>query len=132
MREVRGVLTVLLVALLGVGAWALLAPASFHADFPLDRAWVSLDGPYNEHLVRDVGALNLALATLVGWAVATPTRERVIVVATVMLVYAIPHLLYHATHLGPFGPADAVAQVLVLAGMVVAPLWLLAGRKATP
>ena len=46
------------------------SPQSFYDDFPgLGRAWVSVDGPYNEHLVRDVGALNLALLVLfvVAW-----------------------------------------------------------------
>jgi len=130
MRERRIVLGLLLAGMLVVGLWALVAPASFHADFPLDRAWVSLDGPYNEHLVRDVGALNLALATLVGWAVAAPTRSRVGLVAAITLVYAVPHLLYHATHLQPFGVGDAVAQLVVLALTVLAPVWLL-GRLRT-
>ena len=40
-----------------------LRAAPFYDDFPgLGRSWVAADGPYNEHLVRDVGALNLALA----------------------------------------------------------------------
>ena len=37
-------------------------PAAFYDDFPgLGRMWVAPDGPYNQHLVRDVGELNLAL-----------------------------------------------------------------------
>ena len=40
-----------------------VAPKSFYEDFPgAGRVWVAVDGPYNEHLVRDVGSLNLALA----------------------------------------------------------------------
>ena len=50
---------------LQIGAWALFAPRSFYDGFPgAGRSWVSVDGPYNEHLVRDVGALNLAIAVL--------------------------------------------------------------------
>ena len=46
---------------LGVGLQALFTPRSFYDDFPLGRGWVAMDGPYNQHLVRDVGSLNLAL-----------------------------------------------------------------------
>ncbi|RTL69410.1 MAG: hypothetical protein EKK42_04560 [Pseudonocardiaceae bacterium] len=48
-----------------VGLWALPAPRSFYDDFPAPgRSWVSALPPYNEHLVRDVGALSLALTVL--------------------------------------------------------------------
>ena len=41
-----------------VGLWAAVAPQSFYDDFPgAGRHWVAVDGPYNEHLVRDVGVL---------------------------------------------------------------------------
>ena len=44
-----------------VGLWATASPESFYDDFPgMGRVWVAVDGPYNEHLVRDVGGLNLA------------------------------------------------------------------------
>ena len=49
----------------GVGLQALFAPRSFYDDFPIGRGWVAMDGPYNQHLVRDVGSLNLALVVLV-------------------------------------------------------------------
>ena len=52
-----------------VGVWALLLPRSFYDDFPSEgRDWVSALGPYDEHLVRDVGALNLALCALLVFA----------------------------------------------------------------
>jgi hypothetical protein len=51
------------------GLWALSAPRSFYDDYPLaGRAWISTLGPYNEHLVRDVGAGLLALGMLVALA----------------------------------------------------------------
>ena len=56
-----------------VGAWAPAAPSSFYADFPFPgRHWVRLLGPYNEHLVRDVGGLYLALLVITVWAIAKP------------------------------------------------------------
>jgi hypothetical protein len=58
-------MALLAVSPLGVGVWALFAPRSFFQDFPAaGRHWVSALGPYNEHLMRDVGALNLALLVL--------------------------------------------------------------------
>ena len=46
-----------------VGAWALLAPRAFYDTFPSSGfgPGVGVDGPFNEHLIRDVGALYLAL-----------------------------------------------------------------------
>jgi hypothetical protein len=43
-----------------------VAPAGFFSRFPFaGHAWVALLPPYNEHLVRDVGALSLALIVAV-------------------------------------------------------------------
>jgi len=61
----RVVLLVLALVAAYVGAWALFAPASFYAEFPGgSRHWVAADGPFNEHLVRDVGAAYCALCVL--------------------------------------------------------------------
>lgn len=68
MRERRITLVVLAAASLTVGVWALFAPQSFYRSFPFGRGWVALDGPYNEHLIGDVGAMNLALATVTMFA----------------------------------------------------------------
>jgi hypothetical protein len=131
MREAPGatVLFWLLAAgALAVGVWAQFFPASFYADFPGGRGWVSADGAFNEHLVRDVGGLQLALAAVTGWAAsrrAGPGARRAVALA--WLLFAVPHLTYHATHLQPFGVTDAVAQVVALALQVVAPLWVLLG-----
>lgn len=131
-RERRLLLGFLLVTVGTVGVWALLFPASFHNSFPLGRGWVSLDGPYSEHLIRDVGALNLALAAVLAWAIREPTTARTGLAASAMLIYAVPHLVYHSTHLEPFEPMDAAAQTLALALLVAVPIWLLwRTRKAT-
>ncbi len=62
---VRGLLAWFTVFRLAVGGWQLMAPASFYNDFPgLGRHWVDVDGPYNQHLLRDVGQGNLAIAVV--------------------------------------------------------------------
>lgn len=98
-----------------VGLWAQLFPRSFYDDFPgMGRTWVALDGPFNEHLVRDVGGLNLALAVVAGSAL--PFRSPLLarVAGAAALVCGLPHLLYHATHVDDFGTGDAAAMLVSL------------------
>jgi hypothetical protein len=122
---------ILLVALawsaLVVGAWATFAPRSFYDSFPGGgRSWVAPDGPYNHHLVTDVGELNLAL--LVVTLTATVTLQRLLVRTTAVawLVYGIPHLVYHASHREPFETGDVIASLTSLSFAVALPLVLLA------
>jgi hypothetical protein len=122
----RILLAVVLVDFAFVGFWAALAPQSFYDDFPgLGRHWVSADGPFNEHLVRDVGTLNLALAAIALAALLRPGRYLVQAFAAASLIYAAPHFLYHMFHLDLFGTSDKVLEVVSLAVTVVAPALLL-------
>jgi hypothetical protein len=109
-----------------VGAWAALAPQSFYDSFPgFGHTWVALDGPYNQHLITDVGELNLALAiiTIVAAVKLSPALVRAVCAA--WLVYSLPHLLYHATHLHIYDPADQVGNVVSLSFNVVVPIVVL-------
>jgi hypothetical protein len=118
----RVLLAVVAVGNAVVGLWATLAPQSFYDNFPgVGQAWVALDGPFNEHLVRDVGALNLALACVVIAAIVRPDRYLVTVAAGAELVYSLPHFLYHVTHLDPYDGTNKVALVASLAVTVVVP-----------
>jgi hypothetical protein len=103
-----------------VGIWAQGFPRSFYDDFPgLGRVWVAVDGPYNEHLVRDVGGLNLALASVAIIALLTGSSLVARTAGAAALVFGLPHLAYHATHLDPFSAGDAAGIVLslVIAGL---------------
>lgn len=97
------------------GLWALVFPASFYADFPgLGLLWVSVDGPFNEHLIRDVGALYLAL-TAGGLVVAFSRRlEGSRAIGISWAVFSLPHLVYHVDHLHLADPVDAVVQATAL------------------
>lgn len=122
----RVLLAVLAWSALLVGAWATAAPRSFYDSFPGGgRAWVAVDGPYNQHLVGDVGALNLALVVVTVWALITLTPVLIRVAAAAWLVYSVPHLLYHATHREPYGTNDLAASLFGLAVNVVVPIVLL-------
>lgn len=128
----RAGLLLLASAPLVVGLWALLVPPSFYDDFPLPgRGWVSTLGPYNEHLVRDAGALNLALGVLLATAAVLLERRLVRASLIAWLVYAVPHFAFHLTTLDAFPPFDNLANVGVLGLAVLLPLLLLAGTYGT-
>lgn len=98
-----------------VGVWAQGFPRSFYDDFPgMGRVWVAVDGPFNEHLVRDVGGLNLGLAFVAVMALVTGSTLLARVAGGAALLYSVPHLLYHATHLDPYDTGDAAAMVVSL------------------
>ncbi len=117
-----------------VGAWALFAPRSFYDGFPgFGRTWVAVDGPYNEHLVRDVGALNLALVVVLVAAAITLSRPLVVSAALAALVWGVPHTLYHLFNRGPLSAADYAVSVGGLAFASALPLViLLTAARATP
>lgn len=99
-----------------VGVWATFAPRSFFSDFPgLGHMWTAADGPYNEHLVRDVGDLNLALVIVTVAACVWFSRTLAITAALAWIVYSAPHLAYHAFNLGVVSPGDRVAEIVTLA-----------------
>ena len=122
MRSPRGArlaLGLLLLTSATIGLTATLAPHTFYADFPFLAHWVDLLPPYNEHLVTDVGGLYLGFAVLFAWAARTLERGLVLPLCAAWLLAATIHLLFHVTHLGGFGTADAVAEILSLALLLV-------------
>jgi hypothetical protein len=133
-RAARIALGLLVVQGLAVGAWAAAWPRSFYDDFPGGgRTWVAADGPYNEHLVRDFGDLNLALAVVTLVALMALTRVVVLAAALGWIVYQVPHLVYHLRHLDVYDTGDKVANVTALVLALVLPIVvLLAARRLRP
>jgi hypothetical protein len=116
----RPALLVLTLTQVVVGTWQLLLPRSFY-----DLYWVELLPPYNEHLLRDVGGLNLALAVVLGASALIMERRLVSTALLAYLTFAAYHLVFHVTHLEHFPQADAIAQTSALALGVAFPLVLL-------
>lgn len=119
---------------LQLGLWALLAPRSFYDGFPgFGRTWAAVDGPFNEHFVRDFGALNLALAVLLIAATIRLSRELVTVAALASLVWGVPHLIYHLVNTDGLETMDLVASLggLALAVALAAGL-LVSARRLEP
>ena len=105
-----------------VGFWAGFAPRSFYSDFPGGgRHWISVDGPYNEHLVRDVGELSLALLVVLVAAAVTLSMPLVRAALVAVIVNGGLHVLYHARHLDMFATSDGAAIMVSLGlGPIVA------------
>ena len=109
-----------------VGTWALVLPREFHETFPGlgFGAWAA-DGPFNEHLTRDVGALYLALVAAGIFAALVRRADASVAVGLAWLVFSVPHFAYHVTHLHDLAPIDAIAQPISLALPIVLSILLL-------
>src|SRR3954464_9416334 len=124
-RAIRAGLVVLALPAAWVAIWALAAPHSFYADFPgAGHEWVAPLGPYDEHLVRDVGAFELAMTALAAFAFVTLERRLVQATLLAFLVAGIPHLAYHASATEPLSTLDNVLSLAGLALPVIVPLAL--------
>ena len=109
-----------------LGLWSLFLPRSFYDTFPAPgHAWVALLPPYNEHLLRDFGALNLALVVVLGTAAAVAERRLTLTALAAGIVVEVPHMIFHAIHLENFPPADAIVQTIGLAVIMAIPVALL-------
>jgi len=110
--------------------WILAAPRSFYDDFPgFGNPWVSPDGPFNEHLLRDFGAAELGLVVLTVCALVWLSRPLVLAAALAWLAASLPHFAYHALNGGHHETEDQLGIVGGLAvGPVVAIVLLFAAR----
>jgi hypothetical protein len=113
---------------LAIGAWQQLAPHSFYTDFPgLGHHWVSPDGPYNEHLLRDVGQGNLAVGTVALVALLTGGIWLVRATGLAAVIANVPHQIYHQTAVDILPTTtDKVLQSLTLSAVSVAAIALCA------
>lgn len=81
-----------------IGVWGVLAPHSFYSGFPGGgQHWVSVLGPYDEHLVRDFAAGELGLMVVLACAAVWFERRLVLVAAAAFLAAELPHFAYHLT-----------------------------------
>jgi alkylhydroperoxidase family enzyme len=124
LTEHRGAIRFLLLALgipqALIGLWALLAPRSFYDDFPAGTdGWVNPLGPFDEHLVTDVGALFVGLGVLLTIAAVGLQRRLVVAAAISWLIFSVPHLVWHSFELDRLSTADAVGNAVTLAWTAV-------------
>ena len=117
-----------------IGLWQAVFPASFYADFPgMGHHWVSPDGPYNEHLLRDVGLGNLAVGTVALVALLTGVVRVARAVGLAVVVVNLPHQLYHQAHVSVLpSTTDRVLQSTSLAAVSLAAVALLVLTSRPP
>jgi predicted DNA-binding protein YlxM (UPF0122 family) len=121
----RFALGLIAVMMLPAGLQAAFAPQSFFDDFPFGRGWISHQADaYNEHLVRDVGALLLTMIVVNCWTVLRrgPTSP----IAAAWLLLGLLHLNYHAAHLHGYSTTDRiglVASLVAVPALAACALW---------
>jgi Domain of unknown function (DUF4345) len=112
---IRGTAATLAAVCALIGTYAVFAPHSFY------RHVVGVDalGPYNQHLLSDVGGLYLGFAVLFVWAARSLSLTLVRASCAAFALTQLMHFQYHATHLAHFDVASATGQtsglVLLLA-----------------
>ncbi len=116
----RGGLGLLAASSVLIGVWALFAPQSFFDDFPgSGLALVSALPPYNEHLTRDYGSMNLALALVLIIGAATLARWVVVAGLGAVLVNGVTHFIFHADPQGSLSDSDQTSNLVALALPIV-------------
>lgn len=120
---VRIFLGILALTSVQLGVWATFWPRQFYTTFPGGgRTWVAVNGPYNEHFVRDFGGLNLAMAALLVAAVVTLGVTVVRTASIAYLLFGVPHLVYHLRHLDVFHGVDKGINAVILSLAVMCAL----------
>lgn len=112
-----------------VGTWALFFPARF---FSLDV--VGMGMAYNEHLMRDYGAMTLASALVLGAATIHMGRMLTVVALAMYLTWAVPHFVVHLTMLDHLAPSTGALLITALGIAIALPAALLVtvSRADTP
>ncbi len=115
---------IVLAVLAGVlGIFGVVSPHCFYRTIP----GVDMLGPYNQHLLSDVGGFYLAFAVVFAGAASSMDRALVRMACVGFLIAQTIHFIYHVTHLKGFGLGMAVIQTVLLGLMLAVPsicLWL--------
>jgi hypothetical protein len=115
---------------LGWGTWAVLGPAHFFRTFPGGGLhWTASYPPYNQHLVVDLGATMLTLATLLIAAAIVDSPAVSTVAGLATAVFGTLHFGYHALHGGAMGATDRLLSLLSLVGGALVPPLLAATHR---
>jgi len=116
----RVILTLTALTGVYVGLWAAALPQSFYDSFPgFGFMWVSIDGPFNEHLIRDVGALYLAIGAVAVYAAFARGLAATRAAGIAWIVFGVPHLSYHVLHFEGMTLVDVVGNIVGLGGSLL-------------
>ena len=114
-----------------LGLWAYVWPVGFFERFPIVLGeWISRDGPFNEHLVRDHGAMYLALAAAGLYGLVQRGGAVMRALGVVWTVFGILHVAYHVSHLAHLSAVEATGQLTALVvALTLGVILLLPGRE---
>jgi hypothetical protein len=102
-----------------IGAWNVVAPEQFYANFP----GVALTPPFAEHYARDFGGTLLGLGVILSVAVVLPRTVLVVPALIGLAIFALPHAYFHVEHLDgatTFETAFTLTAVLGQSVLIVA------------
>jgi hypothetical protein len=103
----RALLAINLFTLLPLAVWPLASPRGFYENFPGGGFhWIDINGPFNEHFLRDFGALNAALCVVIAFALWKPSVALLQATGLALATYALPHAMYHLSHLGVYDSSE--------------------------
>ena len=95
--------------------WPLVSPRGFYDTFPGGGMhWIDVNGPYNEHFIRDFGALNAAVAVLVVFALWKPSKALLQATGLALAVYALPHAIFHVQNIDVYESDEKLIAVVPL------------------
>ena len=132
MRRLHAWAAVLSTLLAGfVGVWAYFFPQAFYDSFPgVLGSWVSVDGPFNEHLIRDVGAMYLALGAASIGSLIWRNEIAYRILGIAWTTFGALHFAYHALHLDLMPLIDAVGEMIALGvSLLLGVVLLIPARK---
>jgi hypothetical protein len=99
-----------------VGIWAEFLPHAFYTSFPgFGRHWISDSGAWDEHLIRDVGSVYLALTAISVAGIIARTATPGVMAGLAWTVFGVLHFGYHLTHLT--GSATDIAGIIISLGI---------------
>lgn len=120
-RTVLLLLWLLAVSCSVTGAYAIAAPHSFYRHV----VGVHLLGPYNEHLLSDVGGFYLGFGVTFTWAARTLSSQLVRATCAGFALTQTAHFIWHALNLQPFTFAQGAVQTIGLGVFLALPLAVL-------
>ena len=130
-RGIRIGLLLLGVPQAAIGVWALVSPRGWFDGFPgAGNHWIPAYGPFDEHLVVDVGSTFLALGLALVIAAVWLDRRAVQLSLVAYLAYALPHTAYHLGADDVLSTGDEVFNGVALGLAVVTAAALLVVSRA--
>lgn len=131
----RVCLLILALSGVSVGSWAYFAPLHWYNTFPgVGLSWLPVLGPYNEHLVTDVGGMYLGLTVLsLLTLVHLSNRTLRLATAASWTMFNLLHLIFDVRMLHMYGTCDAVLNVIALSAVLLCSVALgLPARSPVP